>query len=59
MKNLWYFLAAPFSKKKIDEILRSSMNQLFRQRFIIFEKLRYRGELLLKLWVVEVATMFH
>ena len=30
------------------------MNQIFGQSFIIFEKLRYRGQLLLKLQVVEV-----
>ena len=36
-----------------------SMNQIFGQRFIIFEKMRYRGQLLLKLKDVEVATLFH
>ena len=35
------------------------MNQIFGQRFIILEKLRYRGQLLLKLRAVEVATSFH
>ena len=35
------------------------MNQIFRQRFIIFGKLRYKGQLLLKLRAVEVATSFH
>ena len=35
------------------------MNQLFGQRFIIFEKVRCSGQLLLKLWAVEVATSFH
>ena len=32
------------------------MNQIFGQRFIIFEKCRYMGQLLLKLRAVEVAT---
>ena len=32
------------------------MNQISRQRFIIFEKLRCRGQLLLKLQAVEVAV---
>ena len=36
--------------------LESLMNQIFGQRFIIFEKLRYMGQLLLKLLAVEVAT---
>ena len=31
------------------------MNQIFGQRFIIFEKLKYRGQLLLKLKVVKMA----
>ena len=35
------------------------MNQIFGQKFIIFEKLRYMGPLLLKLRVVEVATSVH
>ena len=35
------------------------MNQIFGQRFIIFEKLRYMGQLLLKLRAVEVATSVH
>ena len=34
------------------------MNQIFGQRFIIFEQLRYRGQLLRKLLVVEVALRF-
>ena len=34
------------------------MNQIFGQRFIMFEKLRYRGQLLLKLRAAEVATFF-
>ena len=44
-KNCWHF-----------ELL---MNQIFRQRFIIFEKWSYNSQLLLKLRVVEVATSFH
>ena len=44
-KNCWHF-----------EFL---MNQLFGQRFIIFEKLRYMDQLFLKLWAVEVAPSFH
>ena len=34
------------------------MNQIFWRGFIIFEKLRYRAQLLLKLRAVEVATLF-
>ena len=41
-KNWWHF-----------EFL---MNQIFGQRFIIFEKWRYRSQLLFKLRAVEVAT---
>ena len=44
-KNCWHF-----------EFWR---NQIFGKRFIIFEKLRYRSQLLFKLRVVEVATLFH
>ena len=35
------------------------MNQIFGQRFIIIEKVRYMGQLLLKLRAVEVATSIH
>ena len=35
------------------------MNQLFGERFNILEKVRYCGQLLLKLRPVEVATSFH
>ena len=35
------------------------MNQIFGQRFILFEKWRYRSQLLLKLRAAEVATLFH
>ena len=35
------------------------INQVFEKRFIIFKKMRYRGQLLLKLRAVEVATLFH
>ena len=35
------------------------MHQIFGQRFIIFEKLRYRGQLFLKIQAVEVANEFH
>ena len=34
------------------------MNQIFVQRFIIFEKWRYRCQLLLKLEAVKIATSF-
>ena len=44
-KNCWHF-----------EFL---MNQISGQRFNIFEKWRYRSQLLLKLRAVEVATLFH
>ena len=52
------FLAALFSKTYCwhFEFL---MYQIFWQRFIIFEKVRCRGQLLLKLRAVEVATSFH
>ena len=33
--------------------------QIFEQRFVIFEKLRYMSQLLLKLQVVKVATAFN
>ena len=58
MKNLCFFWRLLFQNKNCwhFEFL---MNQIFRQRFIIFEKLRYRGQLLLKLRAVEVATSFH
>ena len=39
--------------------LKFFMNQIFEQRFIIFEKLRYMGQLLLKLRAVKVATSVH
>ena len=44
-KNCWHF--------------EFPMNQLFGQRFIKFETLRYRNPLLLKLRAVKVATSFH
>ena len=44
-KNWWHF--------------EFSMNQIFGQRFIVFGKLRYRGQLWLKLRAIEVATSFH
>ena len=34
------------------------MNQIFGQKFIIFGKLRYMGQLLLKLWAVEVIEYY-
>ena len=34
------------------------MNQIFGQSFIIFKKMRYRGQLLLKLRIVEVGIHF-
>ena len=43
-KNCWHF--------------KFLMNQLFEQRFIIFEKLRNRDKLLLNLRVVEVLLHF-
>ena len=45
--------------KKYCRHLEFLMNQIFGQRFIIFEKVRCRGQLLLKLRAVEVTTLFH
>ena len=47
-KTIPLHLAAPFGKKYCRH-LEFLMNQIFGQRFIIFEKVRYRGQLLLKL----------
>ena len=57
MENLCFF-GGSFFKIKITDF-EFPVNQIFRQRLIIFEKLRYRGQLLLKLRGVEVATSFH
>ena len=58
MKNLCFFGGFLFQNKNRwhFEFL---MNQIFGQSFIIFEKLRYRGQVLLKLRAIEVATSFH
>ena len=48
MKNLCFFWRLLFWKKNYWH-LEFLKNQIFGQRFIIFEKLRYRGRLLLKL----------
>ena len=58
MKNLCY-LGGYFFKKKNGWHLEFAMNQIFGQRFIIFQKLRYRRQLLLKLRAVEFAASFH
>ena len=50
------FLWRLFLQNKHFEFL---MNQIFGQRFNIFEKWRYTSQLLLKLRAVEVATLFH
>ena len=55
--KLLFFLEALFSKQKLH--FEFSMNQISWQRFIIFEKLRHRGNLLLKLQAVEIAASFH
>ena len=57
MKNLC-FLVAPFPKNKL--VTFGIFNEsIFGQKFIIFEKLRYMVQLLLKLQVVEVVTSVH
>ena len=53
MKNLCFFGGGFFQKKKSWH-LEFSMNQIFRQKFIIFKRWRYRGQLLQKLQTVEV-----
>ena len=58
MKKLCFFQAVFFQNENCRHF-EFSMNQIFGQSFIIFEKLRYRGRLLLKLQAVEVATSFH
>ena len=35
------------------------MEQIFGQRFIVFEKLRYMSQLLLKLRAADVTASFH
>ena len=59
MKNLCFFTVSFSQKKKNYRHLEFLMNQVFRQRFIIFEKLKYRAQLLLKLRAVKAATSFH
>ena len=58
MKKLSFFWQLLFLKKNYwhFEFL---INHIFGRRLIIFEKLRYRSELLLKLRTFEVATSFH
>ena len=56
MKNLSFFWRLLFFKKNYWR-LEFLTNQIF--WFIVFEKLSYRGQLLLKLRVIEVATSFH
>ena len=58
MKNLCFFWRL-LSQNKNCLHFEFLMNQIFGQRFIRFERLRYRGQLLLKLRAVEVATSFH
>ena len=57
--KIYVFLAAPFSNTKKCWHLEFLMNQVFGQRFIILKKMKYRGQLLLKLRAVEVDTSFH
>ena len=58
MNNLRFF-GGFFFKKKNCLHLEFLANQIFWQNFMIIEKLMNRGQLLLKLRVVEVATPFH
>ena len=58
MYNLWFFWRLLLQNKNWWPF-QFLMNQIFRQRFIIFDKWRYRSQLLLKLLSVEVATSFH
>ena len=53
------FFDGSFFKWKNGWHLELLMNRIFGQRFIIFKKMRYRGQVLLKWWAVEVATSFH
>ena len=55
MKNLC-FLAAPFSKNKLLTFGIFNESNIWAK---VFEKLRYMGQLLLKLRAVEVATSVH
>ena len=57
MKNLCFY-GGSFFKIKIADILEFLMNQIFGQKFIIFEKWRYRSQLLLKLLAVEFGAFF-
>ena len=57
MKNLFFWRF--FFQNRNCWHFEFSMNQIFGQRFIIFEKLRCRGLLLLKPRAVEVTTSFH
>ena len=47
-----------FFKSKNCWHLEFLMNQIFGRRFIIFKKVSYRGQLLLKLRVIEVTVSF-
>ena len=53
MKNL-YFFGGSFFKTKTADILIFFKNQIFGQRFIIFPKLRYKGQLLKGSIIVEI-----
>ena len=57
MQNLCFFGGSFF--KKILQTFGIFDELNFGQKFIIFEKVRCRGQLLLKLRAVEVATSFH
>ena len=57
MKDLC-FLVAPFSKNKLRTFGIFNESNIW-ERFIIFEKLRYMGQLFLKLRAVEVITSVH
>ena len=54
IKNLWFFWRF-FFRNKVCCRFEFAMNQIFVQRFIIFEKLRYSSKLLLKLQAVKVG----
>ena len=54
-------ILAIFKEKLQTTLFRipTETSQMFGQRFIIFEKLKYRSQLLLKLQAIEIATSFH
>ena len=59
IKILIKFFWRLFFRKKNGRYFETLMNQIFGQRFIILEKMRYRSKLMLKLRAVEVLTSFH